>query len=200
MLKVIGLSFDYEEKALFNAINFSVESGQLLHLRGSNGAGKTTLLKLLAGLLQPNAGSIVFNGQPIDSHLSEYQSNVCFVGHKSGLSSQLTVRENYLWGNYSPSATRVLDDYLRDFNLMAIADTLCGKLSMGQRRRASLLRLMMTPAKLWLLDEPFTALDKEAELQLQRILKHHLQQQGLIIMTSHQAFPSSELNLQEYML
>lgn len=200
MLKVSALSFDYEDVPLFNQVSFTVKPGQLLHLRGRNGVGKTTLLKLLAGLLHPNAGQIFCGEQLIQEDLAAYQQNLCYLGHKPGLSALLTIRENYKFGLYEQYKTDHFENYLHQFDLITIADKPCGQLSLGQRRRASLLRLMMTKARLWLLDEPFTSLDKEAVAVVMQKISDHLKGQGMVIMTSHQDLAKTFFEIKEYCL
>jgi heme exporter protein A len=200
MLKVDALSFDYEDVPLLNQISFTVERGQLLHLRGKNGVGKTTLLKLLAGLLSASAGQIIWDDEFIQHDLAAYQQNLCYIGHKSGLNGLLTLRENYYFGLYEQEKLGCFEHYLQEFDLLRMAEKPCGQLSLGQRRRASLLRLMMTSARLWLLDEPLTSLDKEAATVLMAKISFHLKQQGMVIMTSHQDLPETCFELKEYCL
>src|SRR3990167_9854452 len=111
MLKVSALSFDYEDIPLLNQVSFTVEPGQLLHLRGKNGVGKTTLLKLLAGLLQANTGQIFCDEQLIQEALAAYQQNLCYLGHKPGLSALLTIRENYRFGLYQQDKMDHFENY-----------------------------------------------------------------------------------------
>ena len=200
MLKVSALSFDYAAAPLLNEVSFAVEPGQLLHLRGKNGLGKTTLLKLLAGLLYPHSGQIFYNNQLIQDSLDAFQQNLCYVGHKPGLSALLTIRENYRFGHYGNDKRAYFQKYLSQFDLESIADRPCGQLSLGQRRRASLLRLMMTSAKLWLLDEPFSSLDKDAVGVLIENISGHLKEQGMVVMTSHQDLPKTHFDIHEYCL
>ena len=191
MLQVHSLTFDYLEKPLLSDVKFSLASGRLLHLRGGNGVGKTTLLRLLAGLLQPLEGSIFWEGKPITDNLPAFQQRVCYVGHKLGLSLELTVRENCFfdlhWQRKALSPTELLER----FDLLDFADTPCFQLSQGQRRRVALLRIAMTDARLWLLDEPLVALDKPSTLALFTGFKQHLAENGCIVMTSHQSLPES---------
>jgi len=200
MLQVSALAFDYHDQPVFNNINFKLEAGCLLHLRGHNGAGKTTLLRLIAGLLQPRAGDIMCNDQSIYSNLANYQHSICYVGHKSGLSLQLTVKENCYfdlhWQRLKPDIHLLLQQY----GLEHLADKYCSFLSAGQRRRVSLLRLAMTNAQIWLLDEPFVALDDVSQSLLTQCLLSHLQKGGMIILTSHQNLPGELLNCQEFHL
>lgn len=200
MLKITSLSFDYEDKQVLNDVSFTTPSGTILHLRGDNGAGKTTLLRLLAGLLQPTFGDIYWHDQSIYQNLSAFQANICYVGHKTGVSQQLTVKENCLLDLHWKNNTNQLNDILLQFKLDNLADNLCCQLSAGQRRRVALLRLFITSAPLWLLDEPLTALDSTSVFILSDCFKKHLLKGGLIILTSHQALPTTFEHYQVYNL
>jgi heme exporter protein A len=200
MLQVNSLSFDYQDKPLLHRIRFSLGAGSILHLRGENGSGKTTLLRLLAGLIRPLKGSIVWEGQSIHEDLPSYQRNLCFVGHRSGLSPQLTVQESCYYDWHWPRKQNSLPELLSQFSLKELADTPCYQLSAGQQRRVALLRLVMTDARLWLLDEPLVALDKNSMASLMTCLQAHLKQGGLIIMTSHQDLPGELRHYEEYTL
>ncbi len=199
MLDVQALSFDYLDKPLLHKVQFSLAAGQLLHLRGANGVGKTTLLKLLAGLLQPNEGEIIYKGHAINQDLIAYQRQLCYVGHKTGLHPLLTVRENCYFDPHWGRGALTFAQMLADFGLQDLADEPCYLLSAGQRRRVSLLRIRMTDANLWLLDEPFVALDANAAQALMVCLEGHLAQGGQVILTSHQALPFRQ-TYQEYSL
>lgn len=200
MLEVRALSFDYEDTPLLNQIDFIVQPGQLLHLKGRNGVGKTTLLRLLATLLQPNAGDILFEQQSIQTDLAAYRQQLCYVSDKSGLNTRLSIRENDQFALNGSQQPKTLAAQLAAFHLEGVADKPCGQLSLGQRRRASLLRLMRTPAKLWLLDEPFSALDKPSRRVLLQLITKQLQNQGCVVLTSHQALPDAEFHVMEYAL
>lgn len=200
MLDLVSLSFDYFDKPLLREVQFSVTSGQLLHLRGANGAGKTTLLKLLAGLLQPQKGDILFESKSISKDLVSYQQQLCYIGHKAGINPLLTVKENCFFDLHWERQPIALDKLLADFSLSDLGDEPCYHLSAGQKRRVGLLRLMMSNAKLWLLDEPLVALDQHAILNLMTYLENHLAQGGLVIFTSHQSLPPHQLDYQEYFL
>lgn len=200
MLDVINLEFDYPEKLLLQGVQFSLNAGCLLHLRGANGAGKTTLLKLIAGLLQPSAGDICYRGKSITADLAHFKRNICYVGHKAGISQILTVRENCRYMLRTQSATISLDTLLKKFSLQAVADIPCAQLSLGQRRSVALLRLMVSEAALWLLDEPLIGLDKRAIATFMGIIADHLAQNGQVILTSHQKLPLQKGSYQEFHL
>jgi heme exporter protein A len=200
MLEVKHLGFDYPDKQLLQGVEFVVPEGGLLHLRGSNGAGKTTLLKLLSGMLLPTQGEIHYCGRSIHDHIAVYQQNVCYVGHKSGISQLLTVRENCRFDLHQANQLLPFDDLIKSFSLSGLEDVQCGLLSVGQRRRVGLLRLAMTHASLWLLDEPLVALDNDAIAILMASLNTHLSRGGLVVLTSHQNLPLGQVNYQEYLL
>lgn len=207
MLEVRGLGFDYPDRAhdfyrdsLLKEISFTAPAGTLLHLRGSNGSGKTTLLKLLAGILHQEEGDIRYCGQSIITNLGTYQRKLCYVGHKTGISSALTVLENCQFDLQNRHQTHSFDDLLQQFSLFELKDTLCGLLSAGQRRRVGLLRLIISNASLWLLDEPLIALDQEGMTLLMSCFELHLKQGGQVVLTSHQQLSGMIEDYQEFCL
>ena len=200
MLAVKNLDFDYPDKVLLSGIQLSVETGCLLHLRGGNGTGKTTLLKLLAGLLIPLRGEVLYRGLSITDDVAAYQRNICYVGHKTGVSQLLTTRENCRFELHRSRCVLPFDELMTSFSLQGLEDVACGLLSVGQRRRVGLLRLLMSDAPLWLLDEPLVALDKDAIAILITSLDMHLASGGQVVLTSHQDLPLKQDNYQEYSL
>jgi heme exporter protein A len=200
MLKVSRLYFDYPAQSLLQDVQLTVNPGTLMHIRGSNGSGKTTLLKLLAGLLTPISGEILWNNDSITDNLSAYQHNLCYVGHKTGMSQLLTVKENCHY-DVIPHHSALSDtECIQTLGLASVNDVACGLLSVGQKRRVGLLRLLTSKAPLWLLDEPFVALDETALSTLMNIINNHIEQKGIIVLTSHQSLPSATKGVQEYCL
>lgn len=198
MLEVINLEFDYQDKPLFTQVNFQVSAGHLLHLRGANGVGKTTLLKLLAGLRQPTAGHIYYEGLEIQQNLADYQKKICFVGHKSGVNPFLTIKENCLFDLHYENQD--LLSLASVFNLVPHLDKRCGLLSAGQCRQVGLLRLWMSDACIWLLDEPLVALDERSLAALMRQIELHRMRGGAVIFSSHQTIPLEASSYKEYLL
>ena len=192
MLDLRNLSFDYPDKPLLAKVQFSLAAGELLHVKGANGSGKTTLLKLLAGLMQPDEGEILYEGELISKNLSAYQRKLCYVGHKAGINSLLTVRENCYFDMHWGRRLLSFDTLLEGFGLQGLEDEPCYRLSAGQKRRVSLLKIAMTDASLWLLDEPLIALDAAAIQTLVSCLENHVQQGGQVILTSHQNLPMQQ--------
>ena len=200
MLEICQLDFDYPDKPILQDVQFTLKPGCLLHLRGGNGVGKTTLLKLLAGILQPLRGDIRYNGLSITQDLSAYQHHICYVGHKTGVNQLLTVRENCRFELQRHPNSLPFDEIIRRFDLQGLEDIACSLLSAGQKRRVGLLRILLSDAALWLLDEPLVALDNEAIDLLLAAFSLHLNKGGHVILTSHQTLPLITDQYQEYYL
>ncbi|MFY7698277.1 MAG: heme ABC exporter ATP-binding protein CcmA [Legionella sp.] len=200
MLELINLAFDYTDKPLLRGISLAVNPGELLHIRGANGSGKTTLLRLIAGLIKPSDGVIRYQNKEIHDDLSWYQQYICYVGHKTGLSKQLTLRENLLFDLKNQHLSDNVDILFDKFDLGSLTELPYGLLSMGQQRKGALLRLCISKAKIWLLDEPFVALDSQGIETLLIFMHEHLANEGQIILSSHQSISLTSRNHQEYYL
>ena len=180
------------ERTLFTGLDLEVSAGEWLHVRGENGIGKTSLLRLLSGLTKPAAGEIFWNEQLISADPSEYHRNLLFLGHRDSLKEDLTALENL-------SIATALDGIavseeeillaLHRFGLRGREDLPVNCLSAGQKRRVLLARLLLRQAKLWILDEPFNALDVRAVEMLSELILEHIASGGMAIMTSHQEIP-----------
>ncbi len=198
LLSAFALSCVRQDRVLFDAVDVTLAAGELLHISGKNGAGKSSLLRILAGLAMPDEGEVLWCGEPLSHRQphSDFAQSLCFIGHLSGVQPQLTALENLeFW--QAAFQLKQADPYavLATLGLAGLEDIPCQMLSAGQQRRVSLARLWLTQAKLWILDEPFTALDQSAIKLLQQQFKQHLEQGGAIILTTHQAmeqqFPQS---------
>lgn len=189
MLEVLDLECVRGERSLFSGLGFRLEAGELLYLQGKNGAGKTSLLRMLIGLLPPETGEIRWNGEPIRALADDYRADLCYLGHLNAIKEELTPLENLL------AAARLADDDLSEddaldaleqVGLAGREDLACKYLSQGQKRRVALARLVVNRRPLWVLDEPFVALDVTAVDWLAGIISAHLQRGGLAVMTTHQ--------------
>ena len=192
MLRGINLACVRGERPLFSGIDLEVDAGEWLHVRGANGVGKTSLLRLLAGLSSPSEGEIRWHGEPVDRCAAAYRGELLFLGHQGALKDDLTALENIeLAGalDGSPPARADVLASLRRFGLQGRADLPVRVLSAGQKRRVLLARLLTRKARLWVLDEPFTALDSRAVEMLGELLAGHLAGGGMAVVTSHQSVP-----------
>ena len=189
MLQGVNLACVRGDRELFRDVNFSVETGNLLQVRGPNGSGKTSLLRMLCGLSNPAAGEIRWNDAPIRSLDDEYYAALTYIGHLSGTKDDLTALENLqissaLAGFEITEAQAVAA--LRQMGLKGRELLPVKVLSQGQRRRVVLARLLVCKTALWILDEPLVALDVAAVGLIQSLLEQHLQQGGMVVMTTHQ--------------
>ena len=180
------------ERTLFTGLDLEVSAGQWLHVRGENGIGKTSLLRLLSGLTKPAAGEIFWNEQLISADPSEYHRNLLFLGHRDSLKEDLTALENLSIATALDGIVVTEDEILlalHRFGLRGREDLPVNCLSAGQKRRVLLARLLLRQAKLWILDEPFNALDVRAVEMLSELILEHIASGGMAIMTSHQEIP-----------
>ena len=171
---------------LFQNLSFQVSAQEVLRITGTNGSGKTSLLKILAGVNIQEQGDI-----KLDQHLvksDEYQQEVFYLGHQAALSAELSSLENleFLSALNQPVAREVLIQALEDIGLKGYADEACANLSAGQKRRVILASLFISKAKVWLLDEPFTALDPKGVKIVESRIAQHCANGGMCLFTTHQ--------------
>ena len=169
LLSAQQLSCIRQERVLFEQLNLSISAGQLVQIAGKNGAGKSSLLRILAALSEPDDGELSFCQKPLSAVKADFAASLCFIGHHSGIHEQL---DEY--------------DLLGKLGLAGLEDVPCRMLSAGQQRRVSLARLWFCQRQLWILDEPFTALDQSAIAMLQQHFLQHLELGGAIVLTTHQ--------------
>lgn len=190
MLEIIGLGCLRGERRLFANVSFTLAPGGLIWIQGGNGSGKTTLLRTLCGLTQAMAGEVRWHGKAIQSWGEDYRRELTYIGHANGLKEELSAQENLLIAARlaSQPASRIeVDGALQGMGLAGREHLPVKFLSQGQRRRAALARLKLAqPRPLWLLDEPFNALDTHAVAGMRQIMENHLAQGGMIALTSHQ--------------
>ena len=174
------------DRLLFEHLDIGLEAGQMLVVEGPNGCGKTSLLRILTGLRLADGGEVLWRGEPIDRLAGDYFEQVNYVGHHDGVKHELSCLENLRLARAMGVPSQLdLDDVLDRVNLYAYGETEAGSLSAGQKRRLALARLIATDAMLWILDEPFTSLDKASMAMFSGMFEQHLQQRGVIVMTSH---------------
>ncbi|MGH8512530.1 MAG: cytochrome c biogenesis heme-transporting ATPase CcmA [Gammaproteobacteria bacterium] len=173
------------DRLLLTGLSFTLARGEILQITGANGVGKTTLLRMIANLTQPESGTLHWRGQPLEKLRSAYLRDLVYVGHADGVKGSLSVAENLTLASALHGGGIPINAALQRLGLGDLADTLTHRLSAGQRRRLALARLLVNQACLWLLDEPFTALDKTAIKTVASMLVEHAARGGLVIFTSH---------------
>lgn len=190
VLSARDLSCEKQDRILFENIHLHIEAGELVLLRGENGAGKTSLLRILVGLSQPQSGAVSINGDDVHQDINQASSHLVYFGHKLGVSGLLTPIENlHFWGQqHQLNVTEQhIIDILERLGLEGLETLPVKHLSQGQQRRVSLARLWLKQdAKLWVLDEPMTALDVQMVAQVEHKITEFLRSGGAVIMTSHQ--------------
>jgi heme exporter protein A len=183
------------KRELFSNLDLQVSPGECLHIRGENGVGKTSLLRLLSGLTSPESGEVLWNHVPIKKEASEYHSKLLFLGHRDALKEDLSALENlrmFAAIDGVVISEKEIFASLRRFGLKGREDLAVHYLSAGQKKRVLMARMLTRQAQVWILDEPFNALDAQAVHELQSLIAEHLAHGGLVVLTSHQplAIPS----------
>ncbi|HET8702081.1 MAG TPA: cytochrome c biogenesis heme-transporting ATPase CcmA [Nitrococcus sp.] len=186
MLQAEKLTISRGERVLATDLSFQVSSGEALVAEGPNGSGKTTLLRTLATLSPPFSGAIYWQGHPVTDILEVYRSKVLFLGHNPAIKLDLTPVENLKVYMKLDGAVAEPMAALERMGIRRYAATVCRHLSAGQLRRVALARLILTAVPLWILDEPFTALDRETIDGLSSLLEDHLAKGGSAVITTHQ--------------
>jgi heme exporter protein A len=188
LLEAVALSCERDWRMLFEHLHFHLQAGDMLQISGPNGSGKTSLLRLLAGLMQPTAGSIRLQGKPLAEQRGELARNLLWIGHAAGIKGLLSAEENLAWlcALHTPVGREAIWQALAAVGLRGFEDVPSHTLSAGQQRRVALARLYLADAPpLWVLDEPFTALDKQGVAQLERHLAAHCERGGVVVLTTH---------------
>lgn len=172
------------DSVIFDHLGFCLQAGTLLLLKGANGSGKTTLLKILSGLLQAESGDILWDDQPIRDN-NEFKRELMVIGHKSGVKSDATVYENLEFWAKLYDTELLIPAALSFYNLNRFADVPAAQLSAGWQRRIALARLIVSPCKLWLLDEPTNFLDDDAVILTASLIEARVKQGGIVVVASH---------------
>ncbi|PST96991.1 heme ABC transporter ATP-binding protein CcmA [Photobacterium iliopiscarium] len=199
MLSVANLSCVRDERVLFDELTFTISSGELVQIEGPNGAGKTTLLRIIAGLGYPDSGDVLWCNENIVTAREDYHQALLFLGHQTGVKRELTAFENLAFfqamhtceqGSDLKGTPKVSDDALwqalAHVGLAGREDISAGQLSAGQQRRVALARLWLSNHKLWVLDEPLTAIDKQGVKVLEALFLSHAERGGMVLLTTHQ--------------
>jgi heme exporter protein A len=187
LLSVHDLCCFRDDRELFKNLNFTLKSGQALFIEGRNGSGKTSLIRILTGLRQPESGDVTWCGENITRLGHEYCRHFVYVGHLNGVKENLTVLENLKMARVlgQTSSGMSLTEALAQVHLTHFEESMVHTLSAGQHRRLALARMLVIGSPLWIMDEPFTALDKYGVELFETLLKAHTDNGGMAVMTSH---------------
>ena len=189
MLAAHDLACERGGRALFRNLDFGLERGVLLHIKGATGSGKTSLLRMLCGLTPPACGKITWDDEDIRELRENYTAQLTYIGHHPAVKDELSALENLQIAQAlagQPVALAQAQAALATVGLQGRANLPVRVLSQGQRRRVALARLWLSDASLWILDEPFNALDVEAAAMLERHIEVHLDAGGIVVLTTHQ--------------
>jgi len=189
-LRASGLQCVRGDRRVFDGVAFELSNGGLLWVSGPNGSGKTSLLRIVCGLLQPAAGGIEWNGRGIRDLGEEYNQHIAYVGHLNAVKEELKVGENLRFGARL-AGVEATDEAIRatlqEFAIHGLEDLPCRFLSQGQKRRLALARMRLSGTRtVWVLDEPFAALDVAGVEAVKLVIEEHLGRGGLAVLTTHQ--------------
>lgn len=192
LLSLHDLCIERGERLLLNGLDFCLNPGDIVQIHGPNGAGKTSLMRVIAGLLDATEGQFHWRGQTV-SNPKRFSDEILYLGHKSAVRYPLTALENLQWyaalqpQQVKASGGNELRQVLKDIGLAGYEDELCANLSAGQKRRVGLARMAISSAPLWVLDEPFTAVDVSGVTTLLNWIENYVSQGGAVLYTTHQA-------------
>ena len=177
-----------QNNILFKGLNLTMEDGGLLQINGANGSGKSSLLQICTGLIQVTTGEVLWNNININQYRYEFQSNILYIGHANAIKATLTVEENMrIIHSLTGSKSKInYSTILKKIGMSNMNKIFTYNMSAGQKRRLGLTRLFMTKSKLWFLDEPFNALDKEGKKIIENLIISHCDNGGITIFTTHQ--------------
>ena len=184
---------------LFSKLSFKAEAGTITQIGGENGSGKTSLLRILTGLAPAESGEVLWHGESIQKRRADYAAAQTFIGHLPGIKAQLSPLENLNW--LAPAASQ--SDYfdaLSEVGLRGYEDSPSYALSAGQKRRVALARLYLENRQVWILDEPFTAIDKAGVAKLESLLVKHAENGGIVILTTHHELKVDAQRFRQIML
>ncbi|UYG04345.1 cytochrome c biogenesis heme-transporting ATPase CcmA [Halomonas sp. LR3S48] len=196
-LQAQSLACERDDRWLFRGLDLDIRAGEIVRVEGPNGSGKTTLLKILSGQLADYEGELFWDDRPMRKARDAFLASLLYLGHAPGVKAALTPLENLAWyqalaGQRGGEAARL--SALEELGLVGFEDVPAAQLSAGQQRRVALARLVLTPRPLWVLDEPFTAIDRDGVAALERRLVEHARRGGSVLVTTHHELtPCAEL-------
>jgi len=186
-LSADGLTLFRGERCLIKNLGFALNPGELLLLEGRNGSGKTSLIRAIAGLIELESGEIFWDGESVRSNRQAFHGSLVWMAHRVGFKADLTLVENLKFESHlRAQSDEDLDEVLKRLDIDRLKRLPLRSLSAGQQRRVALARMLLSRVPLWLMDEPFTNLDREGRALVMKLTTEHLDRDGMCIMAAHQ--------------
>ncbi len=186
-LSATGLTLFRGDRCLFEDVSFALDPGQLLLLEGPNGSGKTSLLKAIVGMLELESGIVNWDGDPVLGQRQSFHGSLVWMAHRVGFKADLTLVENLRFeAALRPQVAVDIEDILERVDVVRLKRLPLRSLSAGQQRRVALARMLLANVPLWLMDEPYTNLDRDGTLLVAGVVNEHLAGGGLCVMAAHQ--------------
>ena len=191
LVKLNKIFVEKNDVSLLKDINIEIRSGDIVNIHGNNGVGKTTLLRIISGLCEPTSGEVILLDE------TELLDKIFILGHKNGIKHNLTIEENLLYSSENKNLseiTTIIDSH----GLISRKDVLIKHLSHGQQKRVSLMRALVNNYKIWLLDEPYSGLDKIGQEMLNQILVEHAMNEGAVVITNHDEIKIDSVDIKNF--
>ena len=192
LMEAKSLLCERDDRVLFEELSFAITAGDITQVEGPNGSGKTTLIRILCGLSSVYEGQLFWRGRPMSECREQFCQQHIYFGHLTGIKAPLSAEENLRWMAQCRGSSlkglaldNAVDQALAKVGLHGFEDAPVYTLSAGQKRRVALARLFLEPVALWVLDEPFTAIDRNGVAELESIIEQHAKQGGAVVLTTH---------------
>lgn len=187
VLQVDDVTLFRGDRCLFKGLSFALKAGEIVSLEGQNGSGKTSLLRAIAGLIELESGVVRWQGVPVLQQRQVFQNAFAWMAHRVGFKGDLTLVENLRFESaLRPQSGRELDEVMSRLGINRLKRLPVRSLSAGQQRRVALARMLLADAKLWLMDEPVTNLDRDGRALVSKLIGEHLAADGMVVLAAHQ--------------
>ena len=188
LIQLKDISLSRNDKSIIRDMSLDINSSTVLNIFGHNGSGKTTLLKIITGITEPTSGKIINN-------IEQYGS-IAYIGHKHGIKNNLTLNENLLYGDSEHFYDQnMIDKVIDSYNMGKYKNYLAKNLSHGQQKKISLMKANISSSRIWVIDEPYSALDKDSVCIVDQSICDHIKSEGAVIMSNHELITNKPFNI-----
>jgi len=188
LIQLKDISLSRNDKSIIRDMSLDINSSTVLNIYGHNGSGKTTLLKILSGITEPTSGKIINN-------IDQYGS-IAYIGHKHGIKNNLTLNENLLYGDSENFYDQnMIDKVIDTYNMGKYKNYLAKNLSHGQQKKISIMKANISSSRIWVIDEPYSALDKDSVCIVDQSICDHINSEGAVIMSNHELITNKPFNI-----